>query len=334
MKTDNIRLRLLKVLEILKTKSDKEHPVSASDILNELAKYGIEAERKAIYKDIEALCEAGFRVVKTGTPKRGFYLVSGGFELPEISLLIDAVQSAGFVPKAKTRELVQKLQGLTSEYQAIELKNRISIENRSKSGNEDIYKNIELLNLAITKQLKVKIKYAKNQLKGTQLVANVKEMTINPYALLWEADHYYLIGNNQKYDNLTNLRVDRIAEVTVTKEKCRHFSEVSEYKQRFDTADYSRKVFNMFGGEKCRIDLECKVKLLDQMTDKFTDGIFIRHFDNEETFRFSTEAMVSDGLVGWLMQFGGDIKVLSPESLRQSVLEKAQRMTEVYNNER
>lgn len=330
MKTDNSRARLLKVLMILRTKSDKEHPISATDILEELAKYSIEAERKSIYKDIEALCEAGYDVIKTGTPKRGVYLASGGFEIPEISLLIDAVQSAGFVPKAKTRELVERLQGLVSEHQASELKNRICIENRSKSGNEDIYKNIELLNTAITKQLKVKIKYAKNQLKGTQLVANVKEMTISPYALLWEADHYYLIGNNQKYDNLTNLRVDRIAEVTVTKEKCRHFSEVSEYSQRFDTADYSRKVFNMFGGEKCRIDLECKVKLLDQITDKFTDGIFIRHFDDEDTFRFSTEAMISDGLVGWLMQFGGDIKVLSPESLKQRVIENAEKLVEIY----
>lgn len=331
MKSDKIRIRLLKVLEILKTRSDKEHPISATEIIEELGKCDIDAERKSIYKDIEALCEAGFDIVKTGTPKRGFYLASGGFEMPEISLLIDAVQSAGFVPKVKTRELVTKLQGLVSEHQAAELKNRICIENRAKSGNEEVYKNIELINTAITKQVKIKIRYVKNQLQGTQLTTILKEMTINPYALLWEADHYYLIGNNQKYDNLTNLRVDRIAEVTVTKEKCRHFSEVSEYSQRFDTADYSRKVFNMFGGEKCRIDLECDVKLLQQITDKFTDGIFIRHFDNEETFRFSTEALVSDGLVGWLMQFGGDIKVLSPETLKQSVLEKAKKLTEKYN---
>lgn len=332
MKTENSRVRLLKVLEILKTESDREHPVSATELIEKLKKYDIEVERKAIYKDLEALQDAGFEVVKTGTPKRGYYIADGGFEMPEISLLIDAVQSAGFIPKAKSRQLVLKLQGLVSSHQAQELKNRVCIENRSKSANEGVYKNIDLLNTAITKQLKVKIKYIRNQLKGTQLVATLKDMVINPYALLWEADHYYLIGNNQKYENLTHLRVDRIAEVTLTKEKCRHFSEVSDYAQRFDTADYSRKVFNMFGGEKCRIDLECDVNLLQQITDKFTDGIFIRHYDGESTFRFSTEALISDGLVGWIMQFGGDIKVLSPETLKQSVLEKARRMTEIYNN--
>ncbi|MBO5746558.1 MAG: transcriptional regulator [Clostridia bacterium] len=330
MKTENSRLRLLKVLEILKAESDKEHPVSATELIEKLKKYDIEVERKAIYKDMEALQDAGFDVVKTGTPKRGYYIADGGFELPEISLLIDAVQSAGFIPKAKSRQLVEKLQGLVSVHQAGELKNRICIENRSKSGNEEIYKNIELLNTAITKQLKVKIKYMRNQLDGTKLVSTSKDMVINPYALLWEADHYYLIGNNQKYENLTHLRVDRIAEVTLTKEKCRHFSEVSDYAQRFDTADYSRKVFNMFGGEKCRIDLECDVKLLQQITDKFSDGIFIRHSNNEDTFRFSTEALISDGLVGWLMQFGGDIKVLSPETLKQKVIENAERLAKVY----
>ncbi len=330
MRTENIRLRLLNVLELLKSKSDKEHPISASEIIEELNKYGIEAERKAIYKDMEALMDAGFNIVKTGTPKRGYYIADGGFELPEVSLLIDAVQSAGFVPRKKTEQLVEKLQGLVSEHQAAELKNRICIENRSKSGNEDIYKNIELLNVAITKQLQVRIKYAKNKLDGTRLSANIKEMVINPYALLWEADHYYLIGNNKKYDNLTHLRVDRISSVTVTKEKCRHFSEVSEYKQRFDTADYSRKVFNMYGGEKCRIDLECKVNLLDQIADKFSNGIFIRHFDGEDTFRFTADALISDGLVGWLMQFGGDIKVLSPESLKQKVIENAEKLVEIY----
>ncbi len=330
MRTENIRLRLLKVLEILKVQSDKEHPISATDLIEQLKKYGIDAERKAIYKDMEALMDAGVNVAKTGTPKRGYYIADGGFELPEVSLLIDAVQSAGFIPKAKSRQLVEKLQRLVSCHQAQELKNRICIEHRSKSVNEGIYKNIELLNVAITKQLRVKIKYTKNQLKGTNLTATLKDMVINPYALLWEADHYYLIGNNQKYENLTHLRVDRIDEVTLTKEKCRHFSEVSDYSQRFDTADYSRKVFNMFGGEKCRIDLECDVKLLQQITDKFSDGIFIRHSEGEKTFRFAAEALVSDGLVGWLMQFGDGIKVLSPESLKQSVIENAEKLVGIY----
>lgn len=332
MKTDNIRGRLLMVLELLKLNSDSEHPMSSAEILEQLLKDGIEAERKSIYRDIEALRDFGFDIVLTGTPKRGFYLATRDFDLPEVSLLIDAVQSAGFIPKKSTERLVKKLQGLTSCHQAKELKERVCIDNRSKSTNESVYDIIELLNEAIKSQHKVKIKYAKNRLNGSTLVSTVKEMVVSPYALLWESDRYYLIGNNKKYDNLTHLRIDRMLEVSVCREKWRHFSEVSEYKQRFDTADYAKKTFNMFGGEKQRIDLECKIELLDQITDRFTNGIFIRHSGNEPTFRFSTDALISDGLVGWLMQFGGDIKVLSPETLKQRVLADAERLIEVYKN--
>ena len=331
MKNDKTRTRLLRVLEILKVKSDAEHPISSSEMLEELAKYGIEAERKSIYKDIEALQEAGYLIGKSAGKKRGFYMDGRGFTLPELSLLTDAVMAAGFVPKRNTQELVGKLQAEVSVYQAAELKDRVFIENRSKAKNSEIYDNIEILNTAIIKSRKVKLIYEKAVLNGTNLVANQKEMVISPYALLWESDHYYLIGNNQKYDNLTHLRVDRIAKVEMLKSESRHFSEVSEYQQRFDTADYAKKVFNMFGGEKCRIDLECNVKLLDQMTDKFTDGIFIRHFDGEDTFRFTADAVLSEGLIGWLMQFGGDVKVLSPESLKQGVLQKAEMLLKIYS---
>lgn len=329
---DSTKVRILTVFEILSQQSNKEHPLSSSQILEELKKYGIEAERKSIYNDIEALQTAGIAVVKTSTPKKGFYLSGRTFELPEVQLLADAVQSAGFIPKKSTERLVGKLQGLVSRYDAEGIKQRVCIENRSKSDNEAVYENIEFLISAIDNQKKVKIKYKKHRLDGNKLAFTVKEMTVSPYALMWQSDRYYLIGNNSKYDNIMHLRVDRIEEVSMTREKIRHFSEVSEYSQRFDVADYSRKTFNMFGGEKCRIDLECKIELLDQIVDKFTDGIFVRRFDNEPTFRFSADAMISEGLVGWIMQFGGDIKVLSPERLKQSVLKTAEKLVESYKN--
>ncbi len=327
---DNSKVRVLRVLEILSQQSDAEHPIPSGVILNELKKYGIEAERKAIYKDIEALEDFGIEIEKASTPNKGYFLVSRSFELPEVQLLADAVQSAGFIPKKSTERLVEKLQGLVSRYDADSIKQRVCIENRSKSDNEAVYDIIDTLNWAIGKQKKIKLKYKKHRLDGNRLADTFKEMTVSPYALSWQSDKYYLIGNNSKYDNLTHLRVDRIDEVTVTKEKFRHFSEVSEYSQRFDVADYSRKTFNMFGGEKCRIDLECKIELLDQIVDKFTDGIFVRRFDNEPSFRFSVDALISEGLVGWIMQFGGDIRVLSPESLKQSVKEKAEKLIESY----
>ncbi len=323
MKTDGTKLRLLSVLKILTEYTDSENVLSAAEIIEKLSFYGITAERKAIYSDVEALCNAGYDVRVGASHKKGYYLASRTFSYPEVCLLVDAVQSAGFIPKDKTNELVSKLCGLTYGESANEIRNRICIENRSKSDNSEVYNIISSLNEAVLKRKKVKILYVKNGLNGNKVEVSLKEITVSPYALVWESDHYYLIANNAKYDNLLNLRIDRIKSVLMTNETVRHFSEVSEYKQRFDTADYVKKNFNMFGGSVCKIDLECKVDLLDQMLDRFGDEIFIRHFDGEEYFRFSVDAMLSEGFVGWLMNFGGDVRVLSPKDLKQRVLDKA-----------
>lgn len=323
--------RALCVWQILKEFSDKDNPLSANEIIEFLEERGICAERKSIYRDIENIRDLGYEVEAVATPKRGYYLAGREFEVPEVCLLIDAVQSAGFITDKKTRELVGKLESLVSKNSLSFMQNRICIENRSKAINESVYSIINVLNEAISKRRKVKIRYRKYILNNTTLDYSYKDMIINPYALLWDSDHYYLIGNNTKYDNLTNLRVDRIEKAELTKEPFRHFSEVCEYKQRFDTADYARKVFNMFGGKLCKIDLECNLSLLDQMIDKFGDKIFIRHFGNDDTFRFTTDAAVSEGLVGWLMQFGSDVKVLSPSELKQAVFERGDKIKNLYN---
>ena len=326
------KARILCVLKYLENYSDCEHALTSADILQKLSDEGITAERKAVYDDIEILRELGYDVVTSGGKNRGYYLANRSFSMPEVNLLTDAVMSAGFIPKGKTKNLVEKLHSLVSVYEADEIRSRICIENRAKSENDGVFGIIEQLNDAIINRKTVKIVYTRDALGDKGVEKSKKEITVCPYALLWDADRYYVIGNNPKYDNLMHLRVDRIESVTSLKQPWRHFCEVSEYKQRFDTADYASKTFNMFGGEKCRIDLECKLKLLDQITDKFTDNLFFRHFDGEDTFRFSADALISDGLVGWLMQFGGDIKVLSPETLKQSVREKAETLANIYKD--
>lgn len=324
MLNDGVRKsRILCVLRLLEEYSSQTTPLSAAKLIELLSKNGISAERKAIYRDIEEINNTLCEVIYSASDPKGYYLAKRKFEEPEVCLLIDAVQSAGFIPKNQTKELVGKLEGLMGVKYKETIGNRICIENRSKGENNKIYEIIGCLNEAISAQKKVKLKYCKNVLNSTKIDRSVKELIISPYALLWDADHYYLIGNNAKYDNLIHLRIDRIDEVVVLPEKRRHFNEVSEYMQRFDVADYARKTFNMFGGELKRIDLECNVKLLDQITDRFGSGIFIRHDVGSEFFRFSTDALISEGLIGWLMQFGGNIRVLSPKSLKESVIERA-----------
>ena len=323
------RARLLFILNFLEKNTDEDHPVSSPELIKMLEKENVKVERKAIYKDIEALNEMGYDIVTASGKNRGFFMASRRFELPEVSLLIDAVQAAGFIPQKKTENLVCKLEELASCHESKRLGGRGCIENRSKSRNESVYYIIEDLNRAINEKKVVELVYKKSTVENGGLKYKEKTMTINPYALLWDNDHYYLIGNNAKYDNLTHLRIDRIGKVKILDVEARHFSEVSEYSQRFDTADYARKTFNMFGGELCRIDLECDEKLLDQMLDQFGNDIFIRKAD-EGKFRFSADALISEGLIGWIMQFGGRVKVISPETLKNDVSAKVLELSKVY----
>ncbi len=324
------KARILCVLKYLENYSDSEHSLTSADILQKLCDEGITAERKAVYDDIEILRELGYDVVTSGGKNRGYYLANRSFSMPEVNLLTDAVMSAGFIPKGKTKNLVEKLHSLVSVYEADEIRARICIENRAKSENDGVFGIIEQLNDAIINRKTVKIVYTRDALGDKGVEKSKKEITVCPYALLWDADRYYVIGNNPKYDNLMHLRVDRIESVTVSKQPWRHFSEVSEYKQRFDTADYAGKTFNMFGGEKCRIDLECNIELYDKITDRFGKGMFIRFDKPNGVFRFTADALISEGLIGWLMQFGGDIKVLSPEILKQDLAKKAKQITDMY----
>ena len=158
-------------------------------------------------------------------------------------------------------------------------------------------------------------------------------MTLNPYALIWSNDHYYLIANNPKYDNLMHLRVDRIKKAEVIENSVqRHFSEVCEYKDYFDVADYSKKLFNMFSGELIDIKLLCKNELLEQILDRFGDDASAReNFDDEDTFFLFTKAALSDGLISWLMQFSDSIKVIEPQILVDEIRNKARTIVEMYN---
>lgn len=326
----NQKIRILKLLDIFCAKTDEDHPLSAAELIKELEALGITCDRKTIYEDVDALCFCGYDIIKTRTPKAGYFLSSREFELPEVALLTDAVLSADFITSKKTAQLVKKLSRLLNMYQAEKYKTRGFIDNRNKGDNEEIYYSIDAVERAVQARKKISFSYIKHELQdGHHPEATAKQMTVSPYALIWADDHYYLICNYEKYDNLMHLRLDRMKSVKVLKEDFRHFSEVSEYKKEFNIADYGSKVFNMFSGSQQEITLECSTDILEQVIDRFSDKIFIRSSE-EKTFVFSTKAFISDGLVAWIMQFGNKMKIKSPESLAEKLLLKAKEIESNY----
>lgn len=330
-KTARQKLKLIYILDILREFSDEEHPLSANEICDHLEQNGISAERKAVYSDIEALCEYGYDIIRSFTPKKGFFLASREFEEAEIYLLCDAVRTAKFISPKKTRELVAKLDGMLSKNQLFYREKNIHFDSNQKCQNEEIYYNIDKISRAISKSKKIKFKYSARKLSGREIEKSEKEMLVSPYALTWQDDHYYLIGNYDKYDNLIHIRLDRISAVEITDNKSRHFSEVSDYKDFFDISDYTNRLFGMHSGNIETIELCCNKKITEQVFDRFSENIFITNVTENE-FCFSYKAAISEALVTFILNFGDSIKVVKPQALKNMVRERIKKVLDLYEN--
>jgi predicted DNA-binding transcriptional regulator YafY len=328
----NSKLKLLVLADILEKYTDEEHSLNANEICDKLQNEGISAERKSIYKDIDVLREFGYDIIKsTEKGNAGYFLGERKFQEAEIRLISDAIQAANFISANKTAELVEKFESFLSEKQSKILHSQVYVEKRPKTSNERIYYTISELDKAINKNLKVNIVYQKRKItEEFKTATEEKTHKVSPYALIWSNDSYYLICNNEKYDNLMHVRIDRIKSVSVTNEKSRHFSEVSNYTNKFDAADYANKSFNMFSGEPKPIQLICKNELLDVMLDRFGKSVKIQKND-ENSFILRTNAAVSEGLIAWILQFGPRVKVKSPNDLIYEIKKKAEETADMYN---
>lgn len=330
--SNSSKIRLLRLLEILTEKTDEDHPMETAQLLDELAKWDITAERKSIYRDMEALRSVGLDVIFTRTPKCGYFLGERRLQVAEIRLLMDGVLSAGFITHKKSMELVNKLTGTISCYQAAELKNQLYIDHRNKQQNEEIYYTVDIVNRAIVRRKKICFSYNRRILDETGAIRwSTRTFTVSPYALLWYDDRYYLIGNNEKYDNLMHLRVDRMRHVLMLKENCRSFEEVSAYRGHFDVADYAAKLSNAFGGTAMSVELVCEPELLETVLDRFGQEIDIRRRPDHR-FSFRVKMAVSDGLVKELLNFGTGIEVVSPKMLREKMQQTVSALYQMYQD--
>lgn len=326
------KLKLLYIVDILRKKTDENHYLAATEICDELSQLDIPAERKSIYNDIDILREYGFDIIHTGSKNRGgYFLGAREFELAELRLLSDAVQAANFISQKKTNQLVQKIESFASEKQAKILHSQVYVDNRPKCKNEEIYYTISLLDEAISAKVKVNFTYTRRRItEEFKTAKEEKSFTVSPYALIWSDDHYYLVCNNEKYDNLMHLRIDKIKHLEKTSLPARHFAEVSDYKNYFDSADYASKLFNMYSGEPKPVEFICNNDTLEPMLDRFGENVKIQKYDDEH-FVLRTNVASSEGLVAWIVQFGGRVKVKSPNDLIYSVKQKAAEILEIYD---
>ncbi len=326
------KIKTLLVFKYLNDYSDESHPLSTTDLIEMLEKDGITCERKSIYADVKTLNQLGFNIMTTLSPKRGYFMATRQFELPQVRLLVDAVSSAAFITPKKTSDLISKLEGLVSKNPAADLISQVYIDSNTKCNNEEIYYVIDKLHDAIINKYKVSFQYRRRNIdkKNKKSYVN-KEFKVSPYALIWKDDHYYLVCNNEKYDNLMNLRLDRIRKISPIDEPVRPISQVSDYENEFDVADYTSKMFNMFSGYNASVTLICNLNLREEIMDRFGAKIPLTAVDSDH-FQTTIDAAVSEGLVTWIMNFGNKIKVEGPQELVDMIKNRANDILQLYGS--
>ena len=316
-KSRNQKQKILWIMKILLDQTDETHRLSVNEIISILAANDIKAERKTIYDDINTLKDFGIDIVLEKTKSYGYYVATRDFELPELKLLADAVQSSKFITARKTMQLIKKLEGLMSKHDAGKLRRQVYVQNRVKSMNESIYYSVDTLHEAISEDKKISFKYFNYDVKKNQVFRKGGELYIvSPAALTWNEENYYLIAHSDERESITHFRVDRMNSVKKLPDR-RHTAA-----REFRLAEYSKKVFGMFSGEEADVKLRVNNKLISGVIDRFGKDVIMIP-DGDDHFIIRVRVVLSPVFYGWLFQFGDLCEVAEPVSLKEELKNRA-----------
>ncbi len=315
-KSYNQKLKILLLKEIFETHTDKDSFITMDEIISALEKKGINAERKSIYEDIHTLKDHGMDIELVRN--KGYRLNSRTFELAELKLLVDAVQASKFITEKKSNELIKKLEGLTSKNNASELQHSVIMRERVKTMNESVYINVDIIQSAIRKNSQIAFKYFEWDMKKIRRYRkDGNAYVVSPWALTWDDEKYYLLAYDEESNKMKHYRVDKMTHIFILG-KARLGQDDTV---RFDTANYSNKMFGMFGGETKKVQLRCHQSLAGVFIDRFGSNIIIS--PDGEYFTVIVEVAVSPVFLSWIMQFGKKVSVLSPEDVKNELISLA-----------
>lgn len=319
MAENNQKIKLLRIMEFLRAESTEGKPVSTSQIINYLNSIHISCERRTLYKDMDMLIESGANIVKTELGRENaYYMNEVSFSLAEVKTLIDAVQAANFVPADKTADLVEKLLSYAGVRRSEIVRDNIIFYNNHKHSNQDIYENIEQIELAIRQKKQVSFYYFDLDEKRNRVYRKEKKRYItDPVALVFSEDNYYLVAYSQKYQNAVNYRVDRMDTVEVEEEP---ICEEALIKKR-KTETYTEQVFKMYNGEAETVTLEFAPELLGAVYDKFGEDLEIRHCDGG-WLKIKITVQISPPFFGWVFQFKDRMRIVEPSRVADEYIDR------------
>ncbi len=327
-KGTNQKLKLSFLTKIMLAKTDDEHSLTMPQIQAELARMGVTAERKSIYADFTDMTDQlGIEIIKEQIGRETFYHVgSREFELAEVKLLIDAIQASKFITEKKSRQLINKIKGLVSEYQASQLQRQVFITDRVKTMNESVYYNVDDLHAAISANKKIKFKYYKWDINKKLVPRHNDEFfVVSPWALTWNDENYYLIAFDEWNHQIKNYRVDKMMHIAIVDE----MREGKEAFKNFDIRTFSKTRFGMFNGEVRRVHIQFPNSYCGVFLDRFGKDITFHRIDETHS-ELSVEIAVSNQFFGWLFALGKDVKVTGPEDVVSQMKEAAEEFLENY----
>lgn len=320
-KGSNQKLKLSYLTKIMLAKTDDEHALTMPQIIEELEKYDVTAERKSIYSDFADMTDKlGIEIIKEQIGRETYYHVGAReFELAEVKLLIDAIQSSKFITQTKSRELITKIKCFVSEHQAKQLQRQVYINDRVKTMNESVYYNVDFIHTAINQNKKIRFKYFKWDI-SKKLVPrhNGDWFVASPWALTWDDENYYMVAFDGLDQKIKHYRVDKMMRISIEDEK----RDGKEEFKNFDMAEYSKATFGMYQGQKTKVKILFSNYMCGVFIDRFGKDISYRPIDEEHS-ELHVDVNVSPQFYGWIFSLGKDVRVVGPDEVVEQMREAA-----------
>ncbi|OQA25508.1 MAG: hypothetical protein BWY61_00971 [Firmicutes bacterium ADurb.Bin354] len=327
-KGSNQKLKLYYLSRIMLEKTDDEHMITMPEIKEALEAYGVTADRKSLYDDLQALEVLGIEVIGEKVGRNYYYHVGGkAFEIAELKLLVDSIQSSKFITEKKSTELIKKLTNMASVYEAAQLRRQVVVHGRVKTMNESIYYFVDDIHRAIAENKKISFEYMKwNEEK--KLVRRKDTLyVVSPWALTWDDENYYLIAYDDAAERIKHFRVDKLKSIQVLEDR----RTGKDAFKAFDMARYAKMSFGMFGGKPTKVRISFENDLVGVFIDRFGRDIPIYSTDREGWSETSVEVAMSDQFLGWIFALGSKVKILGPKEVVARFKDELAAMKQLYD---